>query len=166
MNDFGNKEFRVWWDAGVVLEPTPGSGASNNVTIAGVPTPYTSFESENFRGLGIEDKRTVIGSITVMRYDDSSESAGFEKYLSDECIKSLQVLNVSATTYRNQNFHGKTITVATVKNFPFTIGKYDYPIVYRSFSEARIEFGNFVVVLLMDRDHFNETLNSLSFQAF
>jgi hypothetical protein len=164
MNDFGNKQFRVWWDAGLVLEPTPGSGASNNITIDGVPTPYTSFESENFRRLGIENSRTIIGSIMVMRYDNSSKSAGFDQYLSDECLKDLQAMNVSTTAYRNQELHGKTITVATVEDFPFTVGNYNFKVVHRSFSEARVLFGNFVVVLLMDSDHFNETLNSLSFQ--
>jgi hypothetical protein len=159
MNDFGNKEFHLWWNSSVNLVPSAGSIANSTILISGIPVPCASFESDNIQSLGIENPRTSFGSITVMRFDNgSANDPNFEDVLSGYTVTN------TAGTIRYQYYGNQKITVATNENCEFSNGARDFGLVHRPVCEARVRFDNYAVVLRIDGEHFNETLKSLKFQ--
>ncbi len=169
-NDF---TFEVWegdkyvlvYDLGVNIIPADFSDTENTIPMRGTVVPCFKFVSENFDELGINDSRTGFGSVTIIRYDDESvaNETAILNYNKIAITGDMAIMKAEIIKNCTQQFEEQTVPCVTAYGANIDdLVKRDIGSINRGVCETRVVFGNFVVCLITDEEHFQTALESLS----
>jgi hypothetical protein len=162
---FNGHHHTVGCDFGTNIVPADFNDTENTIPMNGTVVPCFKFVSENFDDLGVNDSRVVFGAIVIIQYDDPSVANPLmDKYIKTAIIGDLGIIKARNIQPCTREYQGRVVPVGTAygANIDDMVKRKLGPI-NRGVSETRIMFGNFMVCLICDEDHFQAGLDSLTF---
>jgi len=140
--DWDTPDFKIHFESGSGIVLQNASFLEN-----GIPVPAITFQTNNL---------STFGQVSVKQYD-REQSTSFLNNASIKEVNTRYGVSTSRNIYYSGN--GQNITAVTHSLIEKNGER-------RNVTQAGIGFGNIVVILIMDDEHFEDVLKTLTLQRF